>query len=71
MRRVPQTVVQVLLREWPLSVNVATTALFLAFGKRWLADLSSPSGSPASWTGSSVRFWSRRLLAYLMLIFEN
>ena len=41
MRRVPQTVVHVLRREWPLSVSVATTALFLAFGKRWLADLSS------------------------------
>ena len=41
MRRVPQTVVHVLRREWPLSVSVATTALFLAFGKRWLADLSN------------------------------
>jgi len=41
MWRVPQTVVHGLLREWPLSVSVATTALFLAFGKRWLADLSN------------------------------
>ena len=41
MRRVPQTVVHVLRREWPLSVSVATTALFLAFGKRWLGDLSN------------------------------
>ncbi len=29
-------------REWPLAANVATTALFLLFGKGWLADLSSP-----------------------------
>jgi Ca2+:H+ antiporter len=29
-------------REWPLLVSVATTALFLVFGKGWLADLSSP-----------------------------
>lgn len=27
-------------REWPLLVSVATTALFLVFGKSWLADLS-------------------------------
>jgi Ca2+:H+ antiporter len=29
-----------LLREWRLAANVATTALFLIFGDRWLADLS-------------------------------
>jgi Ca2+:H+ antiporter len=29
-------------REWPLLLDVATAALFLAFGKAWLADLSSP-----------------------------
>jgi len=40
-RRVPQIVVHALRREWPLSVSVATTALFLAFGKRWLVDLSN------------------------------
>jgi Ca2+:H+ antiporter len=34
--------VPVLRREWPLLVNVATTALFFLFGARWLADLSSP-----------------------------
>jgi len=28
-------------REWALAVNLATTALFLAFGAGWLADLSS------------------------------
>ena len=27
-------------REWPLLVSVATTGLFLVFGKGWLADLS-------------------------------
>ena len=27
--------------EWPLAANLVTTALFLAFGSRWLADLSS------------------------------
>ncbi|MGQ0658350.1 MAG: calcium:proton antiporter [Chromatiales bacterium] len=32
----------VLRREWPLLVNFATTALFLHFGKSWLADLSDP-----------------------------
>jgi Ca2+:H+ antiporter len=29
-------------REWLLGVAFATTALFLAFGKGWLADLSNP-----------------------------
>src|SRR5215831_2950943 len=29
--------------EWPLGVSLATTALFLAFGSAWLADLSSPA----------------------------
>lgn len=28
-------------REWPLGAALLTTALFLAFGGRWLADLSS------------------------------
>src|SRR5262245_54502904 len=32
-------------REWPFLISVATTALFLLFGKTWLADLSS-----ALWT---------------------
>lgn len=27
-------------REWPLLISAATAALFLAFGARWLADLS-------------------------------
>ncbi len=30
-------------REWPLLISVATAALFLAFGKPWLADLSHPA----------------------------
>ena len=29
--------------EWALAVNFATTALFLLFGARWLADLSQPA----------------------------
>jgi Ca2+:H+ antiporter len=28
-------------REWPLAVAIVTTALFLQFGKAWLADLSN------------------------------
>ena len=27
--------------EWPLPVSIATTVLFLVFGKGWLADLSN------------------------------
>lgn len=30
-------------REWPLLVSVVTAALFLAFGKSWLDDLSQPA----------------------------
>jgi Ca2+:H+ antiporter len=37
--RSPVTLHQVK-REWPLLVSVLTTALFLAFGSSWLADLS-------------------------------
>jgi hypothetical protein len=33
-------------REWPLAAAIVTTALFLAFGDAWLADLSS-----AAWFG--------------------
>ncbi len=29
--------------EWPLMVNMSTTALFLLLGKTWLADLSDPA----------------------------
>lgn len=29
-------------REWPLLGSIATTTAFLAFGQRWLADLSNP-----------------------------
>src|SRR5882672_473845 len=45
-------------REWALAVNLATTALFLAFGAGWLADLSS-----ASWF-AFVSLW---LLAAMFL----
>ncbi len=30
-------------REWPLLASAVTAALFLAFGKGWVADLSSPA----------------------------
>ena len=30
-------------REWPLLFSLATTGLFVAFGKSWLADLSQPA----------------------------
>jgi Ca2+:H+ antiporter len=30
-------------REWPLPLSIATTALFLCFGKEWLGDLSNPA----------------------------
>ncbi|TMA25862.1 MAG: hypothetical protein E6J87_22470 [Deltaproteobacteria bacterium] len=29
-------------REWPLALGALSTALFLAFGRAWLADLSPP-----------------------------
>src|SRR5882672_3964116 len=45
-------------REWALAVNLATTALFLAFGAGWLADLSS-----AAWF-AFVSLW---LLAAMFL----
>ena len=33
--------ISMLRHEWPLPVSIVTTALFLVFGKGWLADLSS------------------------------
>ncbi|MCI0419752.1 MAG: calcium:proton antiporter [Acidobacteria bacterium] len=33
--------ISVLRTEWPLPVSIATTLLFLVFGKEWLADLSN------------------------------
>jgi Ca2+:H+ antiporter len=30
-------------REWPLPLGIATTILFLRFGKEWLGDLSNPA----------------------------
>ena len=30
-------------REWPLALDVGTAALFLLFGKAWLADLTNPA----------------------------
>lgn len=35
-----QQLISLLRTEWPLPVSIATTALFLVFGKGWLADLS-------------------------------
>ena len=42
-------------REWPLVASVATAALFLLFGRRWLADLSNP-------------FWLAFLVAWLFAV---
>src|SRR5271156_597901 len=42
-------------REWLLLVAYATTALFLIFGKTWLADLSNP-------------FWFTLMLAWLFAV---
>ncbi|HWO41871.1 MAG TPA: hypothetical protein VNO43_08725 [Candidatus Eisenbacteria bacterium] len=36
-----QRVVSILRAEWQLALSIATMALFLGFGERWLADLSS------------------------------
>jgi len=44
-----------LLQEWPLLVNLATTAIFLVFGQRLLADLSHP-------------IWFSLILGWLLLI---
>ena len=43
-------------REWPLLVSVATTALFLVFGKGWLADLSGTAwfGCMLGWLFGAV-----------------
>jgi Ca2+:H+ antiporter len=40
--RRPGFVAATLRREWPLGVTVLTVGLFLAFGGRWLGDLSNP-----------------------------
>ena len=45
-------------REWPLAAAIVTTALFLAFGAAWLADLSNPA-----WFG----FMSGWLFAVILL----
>jgi len=39
--RTKSLLMNLLRTEWLLSIGVVTTALFLAFGKQWLADLSS------------------------------
>jgi len=39
--RPAQKAMFVLGSEWPLLVNIVTTALFLVFGKNWLSDLSN------------------------------
>jgi Ca2+:H+ antiporter len=44
-----------LLREWPLSMNLVTTLVFLMFGQRLLADLSHP-------------VWFTLILTWLLLI---
>ncbi len=44
-----------LLEEWPLSLSLATTAVFLVFGQRLLADLSHP-------------VWFTLILTWLFLI---
>ena len=41
--RVLSRAVLVLWREWPLLLNLATTALFFRFGGVWLADLTDPA----------------------------
>jgi Ca2+:H+ antiporter len=41
--RVLSKAVPVLWREWPLLLNLATTALFFLFGRVWLADLTDPT----------------------------
>ena len=41
MKKRPQQLLSTLRTEWPLPVSLATTALFLVFGKEWLADLST------------------------------
>jgi sodium/calcium exchanger protein len=41
MTKRPQQLLSTLRTEWPLPVSLATTALFLMFGKEWLADLSN------------------------------
>src|SRR4249919_2690348 len=40
--KMARQVAPALLREWPLLMNVATTALFLVFGRQLLADLTYP-----------------------------
>ena len=40
--KMARQVAPALLREWPLLMNVATTALFLVFGHQLLADLTYP-----------------------------
>src|SRR5918992_628082 len=41
--RVLSRAVLVLWREWPLLMNLATTALFFRFDRNWLADLTDPA----------------------------
>jgi len=43
MLRTPRALRASLRREWPLSVSVATTALFLVWGGGWLAQLDNPA----------------------------
>jgi len=41
MTKRTQPLLSTLRTEWPLPVSIVTTALFLVFGKEWLADLSN------------------------------
>lgn len=41
-RRLPSFLFGPLRREWPLLLSLVTTGLFIAFGKRWLAELAQP-----------------------------
>src|SRR5271156_1156925 len=43
-------------REWSLLASLATSGLFLAFGKHWLADLSHPVwfGLMFAWLFSAI-----------------
>ena len=43
MPRTPRALRASVRREWPLSVSVATTALFLVWGGGWLAELHHPA----------------------------
>ena len=51
----PRRALSLLAREWPLGASLTTAGLFLAFGQRWLTDLSG-------------MFWFCFLLSWLFLV---